>query len=295
MYALVATIHIRFFMKAWHQRFLFERDFPLNIFITDVTEFPPHWHEAIEIIYVLNDSLSISINNEIHTLHKSDILLINSEDVHYFPPQSNPVERIILLFELNFIENISDSFQNKRFSQVIFSETDGLDCNKSFVHGTLKNHIIDILHEYENKEEGYRLILRSRLYDILVTLIRQTPTISISPYEKTIKHNRLERLKNVFDYVEQNYQNNISLEEIASVANFSVYYFTRFFKDTIGMTFIQYLNNFRVTKAEELLLHTDDTVTEVAFKSGFGSIKNFNRNFKILKGCSPSQFRKAIS
>ena len=67
--------------------------------------------------------------------------------------------------------------------------------------------------------------------------------------------------------MEQNYQNNISLEEIASVANFSVYYFTRFQRynwNDIHSIFEQ----FPVTKAEELLLHTDDTVTEVAFKSG---------------------------
>jgi AraC-like DNA-binding protein len=73
-----------------------------------------------------------------------------------------------------------------------------------------------------------------------------------------------------------------------------MYHFTRFFKDTTGMTFWQYLNNYKVSKAVNLLINTSDSISEIAFNSGFNSIKTFNRVFKQVKGCSPSEFRKAI-
>ncbi len=283
-------------MKAWHQKSLFESNFPLRVFTTDVTEFPPHWHEAVEIVYVLGETLSIGVNNEIHTLYKNDILLINSGDVHYFLPQNKAVNRIILLFEMHFIEPFSDTFKDKRFAQTVFLKSGYFNSQNKFdIHIVLKKHILEIFREFENKSEGYRFILKARLYDILVTLLRHTSLLTISSFEKAKRQNRLERLRQVFNYVEQNYERPISLQEIASVANFSVFYFTRFFKDTTGMTFIQYMNNFRVTKTEDLLLQTNDTITEVAFKSGFGSIKTFNRVFRNIKGCSPSQYRKAIS
>ena len=116
-----------------------------------------------------------------------------------------------------------------------------------------------------------------------------------SPHEKSRKLGRLERLEQVFEYVDNNYDRPISLDQIARVANFSIYHFTRFFKETTGMTFGEYLNSYRIKKAEAYLEDAQNTITEIAFKSGFNSIKTFNRVFKHQKGCSPSEYRKLLS
>lgn len=60
------------------------------------------------------------------------------------------------------------------------------------------------------------------------------------------------------------------------------------------MTFGHYLNNYRIEKASDLLKSTEDPITEIVFKSGFGSIKTFNRVFKQIRGCSPSSYKKTI-
>jgi len=159
------------------------------------------------------------------------------------------------------------------------------------IHQAMERQILAIMDEYQEKKDGYQMALKARIYDLVVILLRQVPMEPYQPREKSRQISRLKRLEKVFGYVEENYYRNIGLEEIARVANYSPYHFTRFFKESTGMTFNDYLNSFRIKKVERLLLDMDLTITEVAYKAGFNSIKTFNRVFKKLKGCSPSEYR----
>lgn len=89
------------------------------------------------------------------------------------------------------------------------------------------------------------------------------------------------------NYINQHYQEPLSLEEIADVSGFSRFHFTRIFKQCMNMTFYEYLNQKRISKAEELLSTTSQSVTEIAMNSGFSSISAFNRTFKSVKDVLP--------
>ncbi|MCJ7689167.1 MAG: AraC family transcriptional regulator, partial [Clostridiaceae bacterium] len=89
-------------------------------------------------------------------------------------------------------------------------------------------------------------------------------------------------------------QEGIDLDEISKVAGFSKYHFSRFFKENAGVTFLDYLNNFKITKAEWFLYYDKSSILEVAYKSGFNSVKTFNRVFKGLKGCAPMEYKNSI-
>ena len=282
-------------MKAQHQKTMLSADFPLNVFFTDATEFPPHWHEVVEVVYVLDGSLHVGVNSEIYTMNPKDILLITGGDVHYFVPEPKRVNRLILHFDVAFFESAFPSAKKSRFSRVILTAKEEVsqDTDQS-VHRLLEDQILAIIEENRTKRDAYRIAMRARLFDILVILARMVPMHAYSPHERNRHLNRLGRLENVFTYVDENYGSSISLQEISSVANFSEYYFTRFFKEATGMTFGRYINNYRVEKAAQLLKDTDDTITEVVFKSGFGSIKTFNRVFRQTKGCSPSTYKKTL-
>lgn len=135
--------------------------------------------------------------------------------------------------------------------------------------------------------------MKARLYDLVVLLIRKVPMEKRTYEDENRQIDTLNRLENVFQYVEKNYSLEISLEQAAFVAGYSIYHFTRFFKKNTGITFSQYLSNFRITKAEWELLNSNSNITEIAYKSGFNSIKTFNRVFKQVKGQAPSQYRKS--
>lgn len=284
-------------MKAQHQKTLLNSDLPMNVFFTDVTEFPPHWHEAVELVYVPEGSLRVGVNNTVYAMGPGDILLIAGGDVHYFVPEPKRVNRLILFFEISYFETIFPEARNKRFTRALFTEGAGraeAGESRPDVHKALKNQILGIIKEYNEQRDAYKIAMRARLFDILVILLREIPMQAYTPQEHSRYMNRLGRLENVFRYVEENHTAEITLAQISSVANFSEYYFTRFFKEATGMTFGKYLNNYRVEKAVEILKNEDDSITEIAFKSGFGSIKTFNRVFRQIKGCSPTAYKKAI-
>ena len=100
------------------------------------------------------------------------------------------------------------------------------------------------------------------------------------------KKEYMESVMSACNYINQHYQEPLSLEEIADVSGFSRFHFTRIFKQCMNMTFYEYLNQKRISKAEELLSTTSQSVTEIAMNSGFSSISAFNRTFKSVKGCS---------
>lgn len=275
-------------MEAWHQKNLTDEQFPFNLFITDILEFPPHWHEEIEIIYVLEEELVIGLNSEIFHLKPRDIFLINSGEVHFFDTPPKKSQRIILQFELSLFQSLANTLRERKPVSPLIA----FDSPQSKVHHDLEQQLLAIAHEYSLELPGYQLAILARLYDLAVILLRQVPTEPYSSLERNKHLKRLERLEQVFNYVERNHTRAITLAEVAKAANFSVYHFTRFFKETTGMTFTQYLNNYRINQAIKFLTETTDPITEIAFKSGFESIKTFNRVFKQLKGCSPSAFKK---
>ena len=93
-------------------------------------------------------------------------------------------------------------------------------------------------------------------------------------------------------YINVHYMENLSLEEVAAVSGFSKFHFTRIFKQYMNMTFYEYLNSKRVKHAEELLYDKKMSITDVAMNSGFSSLSAFNRTFKTVKACSPSDYRR---
>ena len=84
----------------------------------------------------------------------------------------------------------------------------------------------------------------------------------------------------------------ISLDQLASLAGYSKYHFSRIFKQYNSMSYIQYINAKRIKMAERLLMDSNLPITEVAMRSGFSSLATFNRTFKEIKHCTPTDFQK---
>lgn len=280
-------------MQAWHQKNMLESDFPFRLWVSGYMEFGPHWHQEIEVIYMLEGTMQVGLNSRIYTLKEKDILLIGGGDIHYFLPQHQWGKKLFVQFGLSLFDTHSAVMSDRRFIHPLLSKSTKLqDSAHSDIHRKMEKQILLLLEEYEKKQQGYRMALKARLYDLMVMLLRHIPSDNYSVQEKNNQQARLERLEKVFQFVEENYDRAISLQEVAAAANFSVYHFTRFFKEAMGMTFVQYLNHYRIKRSERYLTGHDESVADIAYQSGFSSIQTFNRVFKQINGCSPSEYRK---
>jgi AraC-like DNA-binding protein len=252
-----------------------------------------HWHDEIEIIYMTNGSVKVGVNDKTYDIQAGDILLISSGDIHCFLPDCSAGRRIVIQFNLAIFDSAVSIVSERKEIRPLFDCSKRLSTEwKTEVKKEMESQIRGIVEEYNKKDEGYKLALKARLYDLVVLILRKVPMERLSSEEENRHREALGRLENVFRFVEENYLTDITLEEAAKVAGFSVFHFSRFFKNNTGITFCQYLSSFRITKAEWLLMNHEDSITEIAYKCGFNSIKTFNRVFKQLKGYSPSEYKK---
>ena len=281
-------------MQGSLEKTVLEQDFPFRLFFNDGnTSTPHHFHEDIEIIYLVEGNLKVVVNKDTYHLISGEILIIGSGEVHCFFKQTEFSKRAVIQFRMSIYDNFLSGTKDNRIIKPMFTRSKLLACG-SEVHDLLEKQIVEIIDEYGKAKEGYKLVLKARLYDLAVILLRYMPKEVCSPGDEMGQMERLKKLDMVFAYVERNHQNHIGLDEISKVAGFSKYHFTRFFKENTGMTFLDYLNNFRITKSEWYLMYDTNSIIEVAYKSGFNSVKTFNRVFKNLKGCAPMEYRKTI-
>jgi len=101
-----------------------------------------------------------------------------------------------------------------------------------------------------------------------------------------------ESIKKVYEFIQENYHRKIALEEISQLVNMSPVSFNRFIKKRTGKTFINYVNDTRISYASRALIESEKSIGEISFQCGFNNIANFNRIFKRSKECTPSEFRK---
>jgi len=264
-------------MHIHHEKNNMSQDFPIRLFVSDVRDIVPHWHEQLEIVYIFEGP--------------KDIMIIPPGEVHFFNPDQYENKVLVLQFGRDFFDSDTCFLYNSKLAYPIIKYGD----NKynPEIHTQLQDYIIKILQEISFKNKGYKLVIKSLLYNIVVFMARKMPFEYYSSIEKNKQLAKLEKLEKVFKYVEENYSKDIRLREICKVANFSLFHFTRFFKYCTGYTFNTYLTKYRLRKSIELLKSTEDSITNISSKCGFNSIKTFNRVFKQEYKATPSQFRKS--
>lgn len=251
--------------------------------------YPIHWHTAMEIIMPLANSYEVVINKASYSLETGDILIIPPGELHelYAPPTGS---RIILQFDFSIISNL------KGFSGIfpILLQPRLLTVgNSPDIHDTLKYLLLSIKDEYLQNDNLSEASIYSKIIQMFILTARKYmnagnlfPDVKISKQKEYI-----EKFNLIFHYIDINLTEDITLDKIADIAGFSKFHFSRLFKQFTNMSFYDYLNQKRVKTAESLLLNPNLTIIDVAMQSGFSSISTFNRVFKMVKECTPTEFK----
>lgn len=144
---------------------------------------------------------------------------------------------------------------------------------------------------YNTDSKNDEIILHSIILKLIYTLISDS---SMQPHKKRIKNRNYETIEKTINYIKENLESNLSLEAIASYAGFSASYFHNFFKDFMGQTLHEYVEEQRIKKAVDMLVTTDYTLTQIAYECGFSSQSYFSYAFKKKMNLSPREYAKEI-
>ena len=111
-------------------------------------------------------------------------------------------------------------------------------------------------------------------------------------FQQSSGNSRNEIIRPVLEYMARNYQNDITIEQLADLIHLSKSYFMKCFKDTVGVSAIEHLTQLRMNAICEALSTTGDKIADIAFRCGYSNLSNFNRQFLKKVGCSPDEYRK---
>lgn len=280
-------------LEGLHEKEIFSGDYPFRLVEScGELSYPPHWHNAIELVYTLEGMGGVNVDGMDFLLEKGEILIIPAGAIHDVHTWTGKSKRAFIQFNLSMHYSMRDICDLTPFltqPKKISPEADG------GFHQAVERQIVEIISAHEKREFAYALFINARLYDILVILSRNLAVKKdLNTGGRGAKKTAgLEKINGAFKYIEENYQRDITLKETARTIGFSEYYFSRLFKEITEKNFHCYLNEFRIKKAEKLLMDNSLTVSQVAHEAGFNSFVTFNRIFKRVKGCSPTFYKKA--
>lgn len=264
------------------------KETPVNVSLLNIEGYPIHWHDCVEILYVLEGKLRITIETEIYELEKGELEIINCDEAHSY--ESMGESNKVLMFQID--PNFFEKYFNDIRSVFFYTNSSEEGAQEDEKYHVLRRYLSIILCEVIQKGDKYEDYIDEALVELLYHLINNFHQLI---YEKEdLKENgeQFERYDRIVRYIYNNYKDKISLQDIAKKEYLSSYYLSHEIKNTVGYGFKDFLNLTRVEESVKLLLDSDKTISEISYELGFSHIRYFNKHFKRHYECTPFQYRK---
>lgn len=254
----------------------------------DYESYPAHWHTPIEILMPLRSTYEVTCNGTLYHLNEDDFLFINSGVIHGMSALAG--ERLIfqadhaLMQSVLYIESTSPS---PLPSVMHLTKENAPDC-----HARLKELLLKIQEEYNRNTNFSGVFIYSMFIEICALIGKKYAERTI-PFDNSHYKQKeyTEKFMLICNYIKEHCTEDLNLEAISALAGFSKFHFTRLFKSYAGTSFYRYLNIQRIELAETLLIDPELPVTQVALQSGFSNLTSFIRMFKLIRGCTPTEYR----
>lgn len=259
------------------------------------SEVPWHWHDECEFIIVSKGMAIISAENTKYQVKQGEGFFINAGILHAAKPTDNSICLFhSIVFHPRLVGGSIDSiFWHKYVTPLITNTSlkyfyfDGSENWHKKTIQSVESAWQDCVHE----PFGYEFKVRASLSELVASLINYYPVVNHKPSEKAIRTN--ERIKIMLQYIQENYYEQITVSRLANQAMISESECLRCFKNTIGTSPIQYLKQFRIQKATELLTSNSYQISKISELCGFQDVSYFVKSFREIKGKTPTEYRHA--
>lgn len=271
----------------------FHKTSPLGIsfawFTNSGGHHPLHWHDEVEILFPLSGKADIVIDGVQHNLLTRHLLVVESGQVHSSHSDNNSAMFLCIHLSKTRLKDYIQDIESIRIQCLPEAIPD-----EKFPHYLKICKLLEYLtHLYVKDSPSFYLEADGVILQVLANLIEHF-SIKHLPSISSLDVLSMDRIYQIIGFVEQHFQEHIPLDEAAALLGLTKEYFCRFFKKNMGISFLQYVNEIRISHIYYDLLHTDLSILEIMEKNGFTNQKLFNQTFKKLYGYTPSEVRKHL-
>lgn len=257
------------------------RENPNPRFVTEL-----HWHRSIEILYTNQSTGIVYINGKKQMLDVNTVYIINSQDIHRFDVSGQTAPYTGYAMQINY-----------EFMQDILSKTRlDLDCQFQ-VNEHNQPYVLTIIKEIINYYYQGPVKNQQIITSLCAALIFVLSQYCVSENNQQFDSKKLQSKKiiEIISDIDHRYDQDIDINELARKHHLSYSYMAMLFKDMLGISIKQYINNKRLNKATSLLKTTDKQITDIAYESGYPNTTSFISQFKKMYQVTPYQYRKTLT
>lgn len=236
-----------------------------------------HWHEHLELLYFLSDGERVFCGDVTYKVDKGDLIVVNSGELHATYGGSFYCMRLSPAF-----------FSDVSFDNVLFSPLIEKD-------GAVGKYFSGIARVKEGEPIGGDMEIKALAYQLVAYLLRNYRTDSLSEGRVLAEKNKASRVGEIVKFIAYNCHERISTASLAELFHLDEHYLCRLFKSQMGVPPMQYVNSYRIEKAQALLKNTDRSITDIALAVGFDDASYFARVFKKCTGLTPREYKTAYS
>lgn len=254
---------------------------------------PWHWHEELEAVVVTEGMIELLVEKEKYLVKEREGFFVNAGVLHAVNVSESVGCRMhSLVFHPRLVGGSPESvfWQNYIQPLILQKSFHSLLLNKTLSwHVQACNFIETAWYAIESEGEGYEIRVRNALSELVLLLTHYQPVDQKEPSERELRD--AQRIRVMLQYIQSHYTDEIDMAQVAGSAKISISECLRCFHKTIGVTPIQYVKQFRIQKAAELLLSTEKRISSIGAECGFLDISYFAKVFRELKGCTPGEYR----
>lgn len=280
-------------LQGIHETVDYKEHMNFRLYDNDIAEdYPAHWHTPIEIIMPIENNYTIIVGNNTIKLNPSDIIIICPGVVHTLKAPATG-RRMIFQADITTLREL------KEFESImnLISPTITITSSRMpEVHTIISQKLLDIFDEYNSNHIYLDLSIYAKLIDIFTHIGRLDSLLQdILDFKPQMQKEYIDHFIHICNYITEHCTEDLNLDEVAQLAGFSKYHFTRLFKQFTNITFYKYLTQKRIAVAEQLLINPQLSIAEVALQSGFSNQSAFIRMFKLIKSSTPTEYRNMYS
>ncbi len=268
-----------------YEPFKFEDNLPLRMYIYKLGDIKPHWIQDLELFYVLEGYLEITINDRLFILNSDDVFLCNPFDIRELHSQ----DAVVLSAQID-LEKLGLSDEERE--GLLFDCNSSLEKDKS-PYQKIKSLISSIINYNLKYQDNSRYGNLSIIYSLFAEFMNKYRIITNS--KKVPVKKQLLKLREIVKYLNDNYDKCITLKDLSDRFQMTVPYISSYFDKNFGKNFQDYYDELRISKSISTLVEDNMTLNDIAMRFGFSDQRGYVRAFKKIHNITPTEYKKKTS